>query len=293
MKRYSFGKLHIGLDDCVCKIVDDSFSALFLDENQTRHPDILMIQRDMDVSLLERAECLTRTGGYELLRTEAGLFLVNHWGTCRFGYGVFLDDLFRFDEISIYINRKLSEQIPLNISRFLSTVGLHSKLLQKGMPILHASYIDHAGKAILFTAPAQTGKSTQADLWNEITGAEIINGDRVLLRKDNDVWSAYGYPCCGSSMICKNRALHIAAIVVLEQAGENRVEEMTASGKIRALISATELYPWELREFDEALALAHSIAERVNVVKLLCRPDSDAVNVLKTYIEDSAYANID
>jgi hypothetical protein len=293
MKRYSIGKLHIVLDDSVCEIVDDSFSALFLEENQTMRPDILMIQKDMDVSLLEGAECLTRTGGYELLRTEEGLFLLNHWGTCRFGYGVFLDDLFRFDEISIYVNRKLGEQIPLNISRFLSTVGLHSKLLQKGVPILHASYIDHAGKAILFTAPAQTGKSTQANLWNEITGAEIINGDRVLLRKDYGVWNAYGYPCCGSSMICKNRALPIAAIVVLEQAGENRVEEITAARKIRALISATEIYPWETREFDEALALAQCVAEEVKMVKLSCRPDADAVNVLKTYIEDSAYANLD
>ena len=293
MKRFSIGEFHIALDDSIQEIVDDSFSNLFLDGNYKANPDILFKQKDMDVSLLRRAECLTRTGGFELLRTEEGLFLVNHWGTCRFGYGVFLDDLFQAPEVFVYVNPDMKTQIPLNVSRYFSTIGLHSKLLQNSALVLHASYIEYAGKAILFTAPAQTGKSTQADLWNKITGAQIINGDRVLLRKNNDVWNAYGYPCCGSSKICENCTLPIAMIVVLEQAKENVAEEMTTASKIRALISATEIYPWETREFDMALVHSHSIADEVRIVKLLCRPDADAVNVLKTYIEDCVYANSD
>ena len=72
-------------------------------------------------------------------------------------------------------------------------------------------------------------------------------------------------------MICKNRALPIAAIVVLEQAGENRVEEMAPARKIRALISATEMYPWETREFDEALSVASSEFDKEKLMERLAK----------------------
>ena len=50
-------------------------------------------------------------------------------------------------------------------------------------------------KAILFSAPSGTGKSTQADLWQKyVRGVEIINGDRAIIGIEDNGVKAYGLP---------------------------------------------------------------------------------------------------
>ena len=46
-------------------------------------------------------------------------------------------------------------------------------LLKYNGIILHSSFINFENKAILFSAPSGTGKSTQADLWKKYKNAEI------------------------------------------------------------------------------------------------------------------------
>ena len=85
-------------------------------------------------------------------------------------------------------------------------IGLETLLLQHQGLLLHASLINYAGRAIAFAGPSGVGKSTQADLWKKCLGAEIINGDRAVLRKNADHWIAYGSPYAGTSGIYKNNS---------------------------------------------------------------------------------------
>lgn len=54
---------------------------------------------------------------------------------------------------------------------FASLFALERRMLQKDSFILHSAYIRHRGRAILFSAPSGTGKSTQASLWAQYAGA--------------------------------------------------------------------------------------------------------------------------
>ena len=101
---------------------------------------------------------------------------------------------------------------------FASLFALERRMLQKDSFILHSAYIRHRGRAILFSAPSGTGKSTQASLWAQYAGAEIINGDRALLQKVQDCWMARGWPVCGTSGICQNADARLSAVVLLRQA---------------------------------------------------------------------------
>lgn len=226
---------------------------------------------------------------YELYETEKDRLLIYHWAVCRFAFGYWLRDLETGNRISCYFHPDMKNQIPLSTVRFFSCAGMHSKLLQQGACVLHASYIDWKGRAIIFIAPSQTGKSTQADLWNRCTGAEIINGDRALVRKKKGIWYSYGYPCCGSSKICINRTLPLSLIVILEQGSENKIVPLTIGQKVRALVSGTELFPWNESEINQAFHLAKGLVQDINIVKLVCRPDADAVTTLKKYWEDNEY----
>lgn len=221
---------------------------------------------------------------YGIYDYQGQKLLTYHWGNLFHGFAVWPE---RF---AVTFDPRMYHQTALREDWFFSICAFHHQLLLRDACVLHASYVDIGGYAILFTGPSGVGKSTQAGLWAAHDGAEIINGDRALLRKTNGQWTAFGFPSCGTSGICINRNLPVKAIVVLSQGKENRVEQLPASAKIRALVSATELYPWDSEEINLALNIAKNIISEVPVLKLCCRPDQEAVQTLKAYLEgDSSH----
>ena len=73
-----------------------------------------------------------------------------------------------------------------------STIGLAESLLFLDSLLMHASYIEVDGEAILFTAPCGTGKSTQAELWRKFAGATVINGDKAGISYIRSIIGQYG-----------------------------------------------------------------------------------------------------
>lgn len=217
---------------------------------------------------------------YGIYSHQNEMCLIYHWGNLFHGFAVWPG---RF---AITFDPKMYQQPAIREDWFFSICSFHRQLLIRDGCVLHASYVDHRGEAILFTGPSGIGKSTQADLWVKYTGAEVINGDRVALRNYNGRWTAFGYPCCGTSGICIYRSMPVKAIVVLAQASDNRIEVLTPASKVRTLVSAIEIYPWDSEEVNMALRISQNIASEVPVIKLSCRPDRDAVEVLKTYLEE-------
>lgn len=229
---------------------------------------------------------ITENPIYAMFDVNGEPLLVYHWGYRRFAFAVWPDRIRAEAVNTCLFDPDMCRQPKLTADWFFGVSGLHKALMQRGAAILHASYIDRNGQALLFTAPSGTGKSTQAELWAHYTGAEIVNGDRVLVRRRGGRWYAYGYPCCGSSRICLNRTLPLRAIVVLRQGKENRVESLSPPQKIRALAAATEVYPWDNREINRALDIASMMVKNITVVQLTCRPEEGAVKMLNQYLEE-------
>ena len=92
---------------------------------------------------------------------------------------------------------------------FTSLLALERRLVKKDSMILHCAYVEYQGEAILFSAPSETGKTTQANLWEKYRGSRTVNGDRSLLGKIDDRWTAQGWPVCGTSEVCNNEAVPI------------------------------------------------------------------------------------
>lgn len=289
MRYFRIGDVDFGFDENEYRVLSGQFFEPFYIKTEAigQGQEIVRYRsRFCDLEELCKDRLLKHDDFYELFNTEKGQMLIYHWMNCRYAYGMLVDDLEKNEDIICCFDYRMEELNPLPMERFFSCVGLHSKLLQRRAAVLHASYIDWKGRAILFMGVSGTGKSTQADLWNRYAGAEIINGDRALVRRRESIWHAYGYPCCGSSNICLNRTLPVRAIVKLEQGTENEVIPMSLNEKIRSLLSGTEVYRWNMKEIDRALELVQRLAAEVLMVRLICRPDEDAVAVLRKYLED-------
>ena len=166
----------------------------------------------------------------------------------------------------------------------LRLLDLPRRMLEHGGVFLHASYIVTHGGAILFTAPKQTGKSTQAALWEAHRGAEIINGDRALVRKIGGTWCACGSPYCGTSKICRNATAPVKAIVMLGRSAENRIRYAAPREAVAAFLDGCTYDTWDRQQVDTVLTLAQQIMEQVPVIRLDCLPDESAVRALEEFL---------
>ena len=163
---------------------------------------------------------------------------------------------------------------------FTSLFSLERRLIARDALVLHSSYIRYKGQAILFSAPSGTGKSTQAGLWERYRGAEQLNGDRSLLRKIDGVWTACGWPVCGSSKICHNVDTPIRAIVMLSQAPENRVERLGAMAAFSQLYSQITINRWDRGFQTHAMDLIETLVREIPVYHLACTISEDAVDCM-------------
>lgn len=171
-------------------------------------------------------------------------------------------------------------------SRYMwSSISLAQLMIFKNAFFIHASYIDIGGKAILFSAPCGTGKSTQAELWRKHRNAEIINGDKAGISADGDVY-AHGLPFCGTSGICKNRSLPLGAIVLLGQSKENRIERLYGMQALQGVMSNIYLDLIAPEEQLRCTDLLIEIFESVPVYYLECTPDENAVIALEKALKD-------
>lgn len=151
--------------------------------------------------------------------------------------------------------------------------------------LLHASFIEHEGRAILFTAPSETGKSTQAQLWCDHMGAELVNGDRAAVRIIDGAVCACGIPYSGSSPVRRNVTLPLAAIVYLSQAPENTITRLRGVRSFRRVWEGCTVNVWDREDVTLATGTVGEVVTRVPVYHLACTPDVRAVELLKQTME--------
>lgn len=163
----------------------------------------------------------------------------------------------------------------------LGALSAEHLVLDAGGVVLHASYIVHGGKAILFTAPSGTGKSTQADLWKELRGARIINGDRAVIRMTDGRAVACGIPFAGSSEYCENVTAPLAAIVYLGQAPQTTISRLAGFRAFCRVWEGCSVNTWDRADVEKATGIVEDIVSRVPVYYLPCTPDESAVTALE------------
>lgn len=168
--------------------------------------------------------------------------------------------------------------------------GFESLLLDCNRLMLHCSFIMHKEKALLFSAPSETGKSTQARLWKDCFGAEIVNDDRAAVTVENGYCFSHGVPFSGTSDICNNRSSQTGAIIVLSQGKENKISLLSHSEAFMHLYPQISVHHWEKSCVDKASRLLLCVIEHTPVYKLSCLPDRSAADLLyNTLIDGGVY----
>lgn len=173
------------------------------------------------------------------------------------------------------IPEKMEKSVIQN-GNWLLFMALEQMLLPFHRVILHASAVIHKGKAYVFTAPSGTGKSTQADIWHREFGAEIINGDKVILAVEDDTVTAWGSPAAGSSGIYKNIGAPVAAIILLERGSHNKISSANDSHGYLQIYSGLVKKPGDPEFNQKLLTYIEDIMKTIPILKLSCLPNREA-----------------
>ncbi len=180
-----------------------------------------------------------------------------------------------------------SESFPIMMdSRYMwGSISLAQILLPKNAFFIHSSFISVNGKAILFSAPCGTGKSTQAALWEKYRDAEVINGDKAGVLVENGVY-ACGVPFCGTSGISKNKTFPLGAIVLLRQSSENTVKRITGVEAIQGVLQNIHLDLIAPNEQTAIVDLLIELLKTVPVYSFGCTADEKAVITLENELRN-------
>ena len=196
----------------------------------------------------------------------------------RIGYDLLATNDF-FVEGNIFYPVILRESVESLILQVFYTHAVQRRMLQ-----LHSSLIDFQGQGLMFLGPSGIGKTTQAELWNRYRDARIINGDIVFVQEKEDCFLGWGTPWHGSSPYCENASVPVKALVVLKQAPENSIRELTGFEKVTA-VSNSVFYPqWLENGMELCLETLDHLLTRLPVYELCCRPDEEAVKLTEETI---------
>lgn len=166
----------------------------------------------------------------------------------------------------------------------LTHVHIEKLLLDVNAMVLHSCYTEYKGKAILFTAPSGTGKTTQANIWKRVYGSSIVNGDKCLLQQTADGFMASGFFLHGSAEECENRAMPIEAIVVVRQSKQDAVQELRPMQKLSLLYSEMTINGWDKASVEKAMGLLEQLIAGTRVIMLHCTQMDSAAKTLHRYL---------
>lgn len=144
--------------------------------------------------------------------------------------------------------------------------------------VFHGAAITYKDHAYLFTAPSGTGKSTHIKLWREHIGhdVDIVNGDKPILHMTEDGATVFGTPWSGKENWNKDRSAPLAAICIVRQGKENRIEKISGGDALKAIMKQIYL-PRDKAAFMKTVELIDRLLRKTPVYVLDCDISKEAV----------------
>lgn len=159
-------------------------------------------------------------------------------------------------------------------------------LPRAGALILHASAVEHAGRALVFAGHSGAGKSTMSSLLSGLSGAcTKIADELVVIRRAGTSWELVVPPYLGPAGVSHGATASLASINMLVQAPWHVRTLLSAPVALRAVLRNTLAYVGEPRTAGYLLHLADEISASVPCYRLECRNDAGVATALGITID--------
>lgn len=163
---------------------------------------------------------------------------------------------------------------------FLGNFIISNKIIHNNGFVLHASSVSYDGKGLVFTAPSGTGKSTHAAMWKKYYKASILNDDCPIIKIESGKAIIHGTPWSGAKSRAMQASSPLSAIIILEQAGQNTIRELTNEEAIPLFLPRVFLPYQNPALMDAVMQNVENAIESVPKYLLKCRADREATELV-------------
>lgn len=146
--------------------------------------------------------------------------------------------------------------------------------------VFHGAAVEVDGKGYVFTAPSGTGKTTHIGLWLKHFGdkVKIINGDKPILRLDDESVSVCSTPWAGKEGLQRNVEAPISAIVLLRRSSENKIRRLSPGECFAELVRQFYL-PREAKAKLKTLEIIDRVLMTLPIYLLECNVSEEAAEL--------------
>lgn len=145
-------------------------------------------------------------------------------------------------------------------------------LPQKQALMLHACGVLDKKSGYLFIAESGGGKSTIAKLALK-EKLLLLNDDRIIIRKQDDLFRIYGTPWHGQVKDTSNRSAAISRIFFLKKSSDNRIMPLKESRALSELLKNNFAFSAEKGIIKEIFNICADIIRNLDCYELGFRPD--------------------
>jgi hypothetical protein len=195
-----------------------------------------------------------------------------------------------FTEATVYCSEKLvsrrngSPVLSNPVSYPLDQILLMYILARRQGALLHAAGINLNGKGYIFPGKSGAGKSTITRQFAALEDAGLFSDDRIVVRKIEGDFKAYGTPWPGEAGIALNKSEPLSAIFFINHGSANQIKEITPQEALARLLPVTSI-PWYDREvMDEILTFCADLISSVPVYELDFVPSIEVVEVFERFV---------
>jgi len=166
---------------------------------------------------------------------------------------------------------------------YLESLAVYRKIAEKMTDydgfLMHGVVADVNGTGVAFLAKSGVGKSTHANLWQQVLKEKmtIINGDKPLIRIIDEEIYAYGTPWSGKEGIHKNTNVKLKKICFLERAEQNECLVLKKEEVLQRLFP--QVYnPKETSKLLTTMDLVEKLIEKCDFYIIRCNTEISAAN---------------
>lgn len=173
-------------------------------------------------------------------------------------------------------NMEAPGDIQLEIFSLLHQIA--DEMISYDAILIHGAALSYENEAYIFSAPSGTGKTTHILKWLDVLpDSFVINGDKPFVKfsEDDDIAPlACGSPWAGKENMYTNIMVPLKAIIFMERAEDNYIEELSFSQAFLFLLQQTYM-PEDEEKMRKTLWLLQRLNGKVKFYKFFCNNFKD------------------
>jgi len=151
--------------------------------------------------------------------------------------------------------------------------------------LLHAAGIDISGKGLIFPGKSGAGKTTLARQFTSRKNIQILSDDRIVIRKIENAFKAFGTPWPGEAGIARNTSMSLRGILFIRHGPRNKIRSISPQEASAKLMPVTSI-PWYDREvMPHVLGFCEELAINIPAFELEFHPGPEVVECLERFCE--------